>query len=142
MSSAKEVHDLGSGAGFPGIIFAIRYPERRVVLYEKLLKKQSFLSAVVTQLGLRNVTLQGAMPEEPFQGLFLARAVFPRPDLFKFLRKRLRPGSQLIVNSGGSTEVEAAPAGFLLEKKEVYTLPEDAGPRRVESFLYVPRGTN
>src|SRR3989344_969726 len=40
----RLVYDLGSGAGFPGIIFAIRYPELRVTLFERSKKKQLFLT--------------------------------------------------------------------------------------------------
>ena len=127
-----EVFDVGTGAGFPGLIFAIRYPDVKVTLFEKLLKKQSFLTAVLSQLDLPNVTLKGVLPDGRLKGLVLARAVFPRDKLFPLFSRQLEAGSILVANQGGKAEVEPVAKGFhkLLEK--TYTLPLDHGNRRVE----------
>ena len=70
-AQGRPVYDLGSGAGFPGLTYAIRYPDESITLFEKSLKKQSFLLAVVAQLELKNVRVEGALPDNAFNGLFL-----------------------------------------------------------------------
>jgi 16S rRNA (guanine527-N7)-methyltransferase len=47
--------DLGSGAGFPGVPFAILAPEVQVTLIESQQKKATFLKELVYSLGLKNV---------------------------------------------------------------------------------------
>jgi 16S rRNA (guanine527-N7)-methyltransferase len=47
--------DLGSGAGFPGVPFAILVPEVQVTLIEARQKKATFLKELVYSLGLKNV---------------------------------------------------------------------------------------
>ena len=47
--------DLGSGAGLPGIVWAILAPDREIVLVEVLKKRTAFLNRVVAELDLRRV---------------------------------------------------------------------------------------
>jgi 16S rRNA (guanine527-N7)-methyltransferase len=47
--------DLGSGAGFPGVPFALLAPEVQVTLIESQQKKATFLKELVHVLGLKNV---------------------------------------------------------------------------------------
>ena len=135
-SDAQNVFDLGSGAGFPGIIFAIRYPDRHATLFEKMLKKQTFLAAALTHLDLKNVTLLGAMPEERREGLFLGRAVMPRDEIFPFLEKRMEKGSRFVSNLGGGASDFSPSKKFQLVAEKKYTLPENAGDRRIEIYEY------
>ncbi len=51
----KEISDIGSGAGFPGIIISILNPDKRVYLIERNLKKSIFLKEVKIVLSLENV---------------------------------------------------------------------------------------
>ncbi len=50
-----DVIDIGSGAGFPGLILAMACPQSRVTLLESDLKKSGFLQMVIEELGLVNV---------------------------------------------------------------------------------------
>lgn len=52
MSTVHTVADVGTGAGFPGIPLAIKYPHVQVVLIEVNEKKISFLQTIITILGL------------------------------------------------------------------------------------------
>jgi 16S rRNA (guanine527-N7)-methyltransferase len=139
--AGKKAYDLGSGAGFPGLVFAIRNPEITVRLYEKLSKKQSFLSAVVNQLELKNVEIHGAMPEEKHEGLVFARAVMPPDELFPFLAKRLKNKAVLIVNIGSQAEPPKTPSAFKLIEEIRYSLPLNCGDRRAIAYQFVPRET-
>lgn len=62
--------DLGSGAGFPGLVVAILKPELRVTLVESRRKRIDWLRDVSKALDLRNVTVAGcrveALPSQHF----------------------------------------------------------------------------
>jgi 16S rRNA (guanine527-N7)-methyltransferase len=51
----KTLADLGSGAGFPGLVLAAFYPEKKVSLIESTGKKAAFLTAAAEAMGLSNV---------------------------------------------------------------------------------------
>jgi 16S rRNA (guanine(527)-N(7))-methyltransferase RsmG len=130
-----ETIDLGSGAGFPGIIHAIRFPDIKITLYEKVLKKQSFLNTAITLLDLQNVRVEGLLPETRIKKLVLARAVYKPEELISLARKRLAPGGKIILNLGGSTPVPTVFKELEIEKHETYTLPDDSGNRQVLSIV-------
>jgi 16S rRNA (guanine527-N7)-methyltransferase len=52
--SVEKVIDLGSGAGFPGVPFAMLAPEAHVTLIESNQKKATFLRELLFQLNLKN----------------------------------------------------------------------------------------
>ena len=87
--SAKTLVDLGSGAGFPGLVLAEIFRERpgfRAVLYESTAKKCRFLEAVAQRLTLsveiRNARIEDAAPE-PFD-VVVARACAPLSRLLAY----------------------------------------------------------
>lgn len=49
--------DVGTGAGFPGIPLAIKYPHFNITLLEVTQKRVLFLQEVIAKLGLKNVTI-------------------------------------------------------------------------------------
>ncbi|MFN7906368.1 MAG: 16S rRNA (guanine(527)-N(7))-methyltransferase RsmG [Pseudobdellovibrionaceae bacterium] len=51
----KSIYDIGSGPGFPGVVFGIMYPEVRVNLVESDGKKADFLRSQIALMGLSNV---------------------------------------------------------------------------------------
>jgi len=57
MHTITTLCDVGSGAGFPGIPLAIKYPHMRVVLIEVNNKKIDFLDLVINKLELENVEI-------------------------------------------------------------------------------------
>jgi len=74
----KTLLDVGTGAGFPGLVLAIALPDTEVVLAEPLKKRVSFLKYAAIDLGLQNVTVEAKRVEtvehEPF-GMISSRAV-------------------------------------------------------------------
>jgi 16S rRNA (guanine527-N7)-methyltransferase len=88
---AEGLVDLGSGAGFPGLVLAVMLAERqaiRVVLYESVAKKCRFLREVAGRLGvpveIRNTRIEQAKPE-PFD-VVTARACAPLAQLLAYAR--------------------------------------------------------
>ena len=74
----KTLLDVGTGAGFPGLILAIALPDTKVVLAEPLKKRVSFLKYAALDLDLNNVSVEAKRVEnvehEPFD-LISSRAV-------------------------------------------------------------------
>lgn len=56
--------DVGTGAGFPGIVLKILRPDLEVVLLDSLRKRLNFLDAVIQELGLEKVQTVHARAEE------------------------------------------------------------------------------
>ena len=61
---AKSILDIGTGAGFPGLVIAIVLKDINVVLVESNGKKCNFLKEVVSRLNLNNVTIYNMRAEE------------------------------------------------------------------------------
>jgi 16S rRNA (guanine527-N7)-methyltransferase len=141
LAEGRPLIDIGSGAGFPGLILAIRYPKLSIRLFEKSLKKQTFLSTAVVQLGLANVQVNGLFEEKNTYALVVARAVFPPDKIFKFMGAHLKPKSRLVFQRGGQSEAPKVPPYFKSIRSEKYDLPLDCGSRFAEVFELVPRGT-
>ena len=54
-SAPKQVIDIGTGGGFPGLPVAMMQPEWQVTLLDSTQKKLTFLDKVIVNLGLENV---------------------------------------------------------------------------------------
>lgn len=131
---SRPVMDLGTGAGFPGVLFAIRFPGVPITLFEKSPKKRLFLKAVLERLALTHAKLEGELVLPKAPAFLLARAVHPPPELLK-LYATLPGGSRGVLNLGSAAEPPAIPKSLkLLEGPTRYTLPEDAGDRQLFVF--------
>ncbi|MGQ0740724.1 MAG: 16S rRNA (guanine(527)-N(7))-methyltransferase RsmG [Alphaproteobacteria bacterium] len=109
-SRARSLVDLGSGAGFPGLVLAELLRERRlrVVLFEATRKKADFLKAVADELGLK-VEIRRARIEdakaEPFD-VVTARACAPLDRLFALTRRYWGGGTIGLFLKGQNVEAE------------------------------------
>jgi len=74
----KDLLDVGTGAGFPGLVLAIALPDTEVVLAEPLKKRVSFLKYAAIDLELPNVKVEAKRVEKvehkPFE-MISSRAV-------------------------------------------------------------------
>ncbi|ALD66898.1 16S rRNA (guanine(527)-N(7))-methyltransferase RsmG [Spiroplasma cantharicola] len=59
-----EILDIGTGAGFPGIVIKILYPNTKIYLLESNGKKIDFLKKVILELDLKNIWTLNARAEE------------------------------------------------------------------------------
>jgi len=105
-----DVCDIGSGAGLPGLVLAIRRPDLRVTLVEPLLRRTTFLTEVVDQLGLEHVDVvrgraEGLRGGRQFQ-VVTSRAVAPLPRLLDWSIPLVRPGGEVLAMKGSSAEDE------------------------------------
>ena len=60
----KKILDVGSGAGFPGIILAVCDATRQITLVDKVGKKAAFMRQVCLELNLKNVSVIHSRVEE------------------------------------------------------------------------------
>ena len=60
----KSFIDVGTGAGFPGLVLAIFYPEKQFLLVDSVRKKIEFINEVVEKIGLKNVKTSFERAEE------------------------------------------------------------------------------
>jgi 16S rRNA (guanine527-N7)-methyltransferase len=63
-ATARNVLDVGSGGGLPGIVLAIVRPDMNVSMIDTVHKKTAFLTQVKAELGLVNVTVYTARVEQ------------------------------------------------------------------------------
>jgi len=64
LPQVETLMDIGTGAGFPGMILAFALPQTQVTLVEPLTKRASFLQFVKADLGLENVKVVKKRVEE------------------------------------------------------------------------------
>ena len=73
----KNVLDVGSGAGFPGIVLAITKPELKVTVMDSVNKKTTFMQQVKSELSLMNLDVVNSRIED-YQPTTLFEAVTSR----------------------------------------------------------------
>lgn len=104
--------DLGSGAGFPGLILAAATGQP-THLVESDKRKASFLSEASRQLGLTQVQVHPTRIEAtdlPQASLLTARALAPLPDLLGHAHRLLRPDGIALFPKGRTAEDELTAA--------------------------------
>ena len=55
LSKVNSLCDVGSGAGFPGIVLKIFYPNLRITLIDSLQKRVNYLNTIIKDLELTNI---------------------------------------------------------------------------------------
>lgn len=60
----QKLIDVGTGAGFPGLVLAIYYPEKEFLLVDSVRKKIEFINEVIENLELKNVQTSSERAEE------------------------------------------------------------------------------
>jgi 16S rRNA (guanine527-N7)-methyltransferase len=112
LPEGATVADIGTGAGLPGIVWAIARPDVHVTLVEPLLRRTRFLEQAVTDLDLDNVTVLRSRAEDVHDtfDVVTARAVAALDKLGRWCMPLVRPGGVLLAMKGRSAaeEVEVA----------------------------------
>lgn len=130
-----SVADVGTGAGLPGVVWAIARPDVRMTLVEPLLRRVSFLEEVVADLGLANVEIVRSRAEEhrATYDVVTARAVAALDKLTTWCWPLVAPGGVLLAMKGRSAPEEVEASRPLLRRLGVTDV-------RIESYgdLAVP----
>ena len=86
LSTKETLCDVGTGAGFPGIVLKIVYPNLNITLVDSLLKRVNYLNTIIKELELENITAihsRGEDFKEKFD-VVTARAVANIEKLLNF----------------------------------------------------------
>lgn len=116
-----DIADIGSGAGFPGIIVAILRPRAEVSLIETMERRAQWLVEVAEALHLTNVRVLNDRAEnvvssgQKFDSV-TARAVAPLKKLVPWTLPLLRGGGELLALKGARAEQEIDAARGVLKK--------------------------
>lgn len=106
LKAENSLCDLGSGAGFPGIVIKIFYPKLKIVLVDSLKKRINFLNIVIEELDLENISAIHARIEEFAKeneekfDIVTARAVAPLNILLELGVKLVKVGKYFIAMKG------------------------------------------
>ena len=112
----KSVVDVGTGAGFPGMVLRILEPDFDLTLLDSLGKRVDFLREVCEQLGLKNVTCVHARAEEFAAGhrerfdIATSRAVAQLNVLSELTLPLVKVGGLFAAMKSTSTDEEIAAA--------------------------------
>ena len=103
--------DLGSGAGFPGLVIAIMRPQVVVTLIESRRLRIEWLQRVCDDLGLTNCQVKGSrveLMEDRKVGVISARAFAPLPKLIKLASRFSTSDTTWLLPKGRSAAQEVA----------------------------------
>lgn len=121
--SRAQMLDVGSGAGFPGLVAAIMRPDVDVHLVEPMQRRVEWLLDVVAELGLDNVTVHHKRAEELHgQGkadVVTSRAVANLRKLLPLTMPLVRSGGSLVALKGRKAADEVDEARKLFKKFHV-----------------------
>ena len=143
LREATTIADVGSGAGFPGLVLACALPEARVFLVESVTRKGDFVREAAGAAGIANAEVVCARSEEwaatppPTGGrdscdAVTARAVGRLATLAELASPLLREGGVLVAwkgrrNADEEAELEGAAERLAMEPAEVLEVGEEAG---------------
>lgn len=110
----RLVLDVGTGAGFPGMILAVLNPDKQFILLNSLKKRIDFLQWIVEKLQLENVRCFHGRAEvygrkEDFRNQFdvvVSRAVAELPVLMEYCIPFVKKGGYFVSYKGKKGEVE------------------------------------
>lgn len=119
LAAARSIVDIGSGAGFPGLVLAVALPKARVTLVDSVRKKMEAAAALARELEIENVECVWARAEElavagsPHREAFevvTARALAPLAVLLEYAAPLLATGGCLVAWKGSPSDDELAGA--------------------------------
>lgn len=139
MNGNIDVIDVGTGAGFPGIVLKIVYPQLSVVLLDSLNKRVNFLKNVITELGLTDISAIHGRAEDIARNkdyrekfdLCVSRAVANMSSLSEYCLPFVKVGGRFIPYKADGCDEEVKTAskavnilGGKIRKIESYVIPD------------------
>ena len=143
LPEGASVIDIGTGAGFPGVVLKILRPDIRLTLLDSLNKRFLFLRDLLSQLGLDASFVQGRAEEygqdldhRECYDLAVSRAVAQLNTLSEYCLPFVRLSGRFVAFKGGECGEEVNRAkraiqtlGGRLERIETFELPFGGGSR-------------
>ena len=139
--------DVGSGAGFPGIVLKIFFPNLKIKLIDSLQKRVNYLNEVIKELGLSNISAEhyrmedySKLHEEEYDYI-TARAVANIGVLSEISVRALKVSGHLVFMKGkcddelASFEKKADNLGLSLFNKLSFVLPKEDSNRTLIDYI-------
>lgn len=146
LEKQESLCDIGTGAGFPGMVLKIVFPHLHVYLLDSLHKRLVFLEAVQKELGLEHLHIIESRAEEyavknreKFD-VITCRAVAPLSILLEFSVPLVKIGGYFIPMKANVEEEKKGLSSIMnllhisLEKEEVFSLPIEGSKRTLLKF--------
>ena len=135
--ASSQIVDLGSGAGFPGLVIAIANPSSRVTLIESVGKKVIFLREVIRRAGIDNALVLEQRAESAGRDpshrsrydLATSRALGSLTQFLTLARPLLHAAGIAMAMKGPSSgseleSIRPAALGYTFEAERTYVLPD------------------
>ena len=118
-----KVVDVGSGAGFPGIILKILRPDLDILLVDSLQKRVNFLNSVISMLNLQKISAKHTRVEDLANNFLTrekfnfatARAVASLSTLCEYLLPLVKVGGSMIAYKSAELETEIKSSKYALK---------------------------
>lgn len=151
----KCLLDIGSGAGFPGIVLKIIYPNLKITLLEPTKKRCDFLNMVIEKIGLKDIEVINDRAENYIKehresyDFVTARAVAQLNILSELAIPFVKINGLFIAMKGSNYEQEIEESGVAIKllggkisDKKIYDLPNNYGKRGIIKIQKVGKTPN
>lgn len=130
IKNEKNIIDLGTGAGFPGLVLAIYYPEKNFLLVDSVKKKVNFLNEVIEKLNLKNVKTSSERAENLIKNnrekfdLALCRGVANLRIILEYLIPFLKVNAKFLPQKLNLNELEESKNALKILKSKILKINE------------------
>ena len=142
LSKVNTLCDIGTGAGFPGLVLKIFYPNLEITLVDSLLKRVKYLNSLIDKLELTGIKAYHNRAEDLIKenkkfDIVTARAVSALPKLLLWTMPLVnKNGSFLAMKGNVEEELELSKDimkkhNWYVNKKESFTLPTKEDVRTI-----------
>ena len=142
LTKANTLCDIGTGAGFPGLVLKIFYPNLEITLVDSLLKRVKYLNNLIDRLNLQGIKAYHNRAEDIIKDgkkfdIVTARAVSALPKLLLWTMPLVnKNGSFLAMKGNVEEELELSKDimkkhNWYVNKKETFTLPTKEDVRTI-----------
>ena len=140
LNKEESLCDIGTGAGFPGLVLKICFPHLKVTLLDSLNKRLIFLKEVINVLGLKDVTLvheraeEYALKNREVFDVVTARAVASLNILLEYSIPLVKENKYFIALKGKEENTNSNALNILKAKiidTKVITLPYEESIRTI-----------
>ncbi len=147
LSTIKTLCDVGTGAGFPGIVLKICYPDLEITLIDARNKRVLYLNEIIKTLNLKKIKvihIRGEEYKEQFDCV-VARAVANIEKLVKYTMHLVKENGMFIAMKGDiSTEFsknirKIIEREYKIEKTEIFLLPKENSKRSLIVLKNTPK---
>ncbi len=138
--------DVGTGAGFPGLVLAIFYPEKQFLLVDSVRKKIEFINEVIEKIGLKNVETSFDRAEELIKDkrekfdVALCRGVANLRIILEYMIPFIKENGRFLPQKLNLNEVEESANALKELKAEIrkihkFNLPESRDERIILEII-------